>query len=61
MIVFVLKSLLGKVVGLDRIPKEKREIFWQQLAAFSVKLAGEMAEGAARGAVEGSNRGSRVA
>lgn len=58
MLVGILKIIFGKVVGLDKIPAEKREKFWEKLGEYSVKLAGEMAEGATRGAVEGAKNGN---
>lgn len=55
MIVKILKVIFEKVVGIERIPEAKRKAYWREVGNFAVKLAGEMAEGAARGAVEGRN------
>lgn len=50
MLVSILKLIFGKIVGLDKIPETKRDEFWKKLGAYSTQLAGEMVEGAARGA-----------
>ena len=49
MLISILKLIFGKVIGLDKIPDDKKQLFWQKVADYSVRLAGEMAERAARG------------
>lgn len=49
MIIRLLKLIFGKVIGLENIPKEKREEFWKKIGNYSIELAKGMSEGAARG------------
>lgn len=50
--------IFGKLIG--KIPEDKREQFWEGLQDYSVKLAGAVTEGAARGvASEVKNNYSR--
>lgn len=50
MIVTILKMIFGNLIGLNKIPEDKKDEFWKKLGEYSVTLASEMAEGAARGA-----------
>lgn len=57
MVIGLLKIIFGKVIGLEKIPESKREEFWKKMGDYSVRLAGEMAEGAGKGIAEGVKNG----
>jgi len=45
MIIKLLKLIFGKVIGLDQIPKEKRQAFWHGLGWLAVELCKAYATG----------------
>lgn len=46
--------IFGKIIGLDSIPKEKREEVREKALAAATQIVKAAAEGAAAGAVEGA-------
>jgi hypothetical protein len=52
MLIYLLKIIFSKVIGIDQIPEEKREVYWTALEAYSIKLAEAMSKGAVEGATK---------